>query len=376
MAPTQGHNHLVTKPLAEITFKKHVINKTVQAKIKRERQPNLTKVGQACLAVFRDKIAAHEPELVWNRYTKGKPAPLKNVSSIADTEDLHSPKCLQLFEEFLKNQMPLTAMQREEVRIKTLGQSQNPAWRNERTGRLTASNFRRALHCQKPEGLVKEILYPRNEVLKQGDPRLYGLQNEARAVQEYINLMELYDKNIEVVETGVQVHERYCFIAASPDRLVKEANEIGLLEVKCPASKAGQRVADACQDRAFCAEIIDGEVTLKRDHAYFYQVQGQLGITKKPWCDFVIWTNHTECQHRMSVERIYFNKAIWEDILEGLLYVYKAAVVPELLTRRIRRLGFLYRTGAGYVSYKKYAQGFYVVDKCDEDNLKMKIRRL
>lgn len=197
MAPTHGHNHLVTKLLAEITFKKHVINKKVQAKIKRERQPNLTKVGQASLAVLRDKIAAHGPELTWNRYTKGKPAPLNNVGPIADTEDLHSPKCLQLFDELLKNQVPLTATQREKGRMKTLGQNQNPAWRAERTDKLTASNFRRALHCQTPEGLVKEILlYPRNEVLKQGDPTLYGLQNESGAVQEYITLMELYDKNI------------------------------------------------------------------------------------------------------------------------------------------------------------------------------------
>lgn len=117
-------------------------------------------------------------------------------------------------------------------------------------------------------------------------------------------------------------------------------------------------------------------VTLKRDHAFYYQIQGQLAVTKQPWCDFVIWTNHSECQHSISVERIHFNHAIWEDILKGIIYVFKAAVIPELLTRRIRRLGFLYTTGAGYVSYRKYAQGFFVVDEFDETNLKMKIRRL
>ncbi|KAH7940903.1 hypothetical protein HPB49_007746 [Dermacentor silvarum] len=124
-------------------------------------------------------------------------------------EDLHSPKWLQLFDEFLKNQVPLTATHREEVFVKRLGQSQNPAWPAKRTGRLTASNFCSALHCQKPEGLVKEILYPRNEVLKQDDPRLYGLQNEARAVQEYANMMQLYDKNTDVEDTEVHVHEHY-----------------------------------------------------------------------------------------------------------------------------------------------------------------------
>lgn len=241
----------MTKPLAEITFKKHVINKTVHAKTKRKSQSNPVKVEHSSLISFKDKIAAHGPELVWNRYTKGKAPPLGNVSPIGDTEDLHSPKCLHFFNKYFENQVPLTAMQREEVRIKTLGQSQNPAWRAERTGRLTASMFRRALHCQKPEGLVKDILYPREEVLRPGDPRLYGLQNEARAVEAYVNLMQLYDKNIQVEATGVHVHEHYSFIAASPDRLVKDGSETGLLEVKCPASKAGKKILDACCDRAF-----------------------------------------------------------------------------------------------------------------------------
>lgn len=83
---------------------------------------------------------------------------------------------------------------------------------------------------------------------------------------------------------------------------------------------------------AFCSEIIGGEVPLKRDHAYVYQVQGQLGTATTPWCDRVIWRNHLECQHCMSVRRIYFNNTIWEDILQGLFFVYKAAVISELLT--------------------------------------------
>ncbi|KAH7934351.1 hypothetical protein HPB49_025064 [Dermacentor silvarum] len=101
-----------------------------------------------------------------------------------------------------------------------------------------------------------------------------------------------------------------------------------------------------------------------------------MGVAKKPWCDFVIFTDHADLQHSISVERIHFDQEIWEDILQGLVYFYKAAIIPELMTRRIRRLGFLYTTGAVYVSFKKYALGFYLVDDCDEDNLKMKIRRL
>ncbi|XP_070378454.1 uncharacterized protein [Dermacentor albipictus] len=375
MAPTQGQNHLLTKPLVDITFKKHVINKTVPVKAKRQLPPHLRTAGQAGLLKFRSAIATHAPELVWNRYTE-RPAPVKNASPINDTEDMNSQKCLTLIDEYFKEQVSLTATERADICAKTVGQDKNPLWFAERTGKLTASKFRRILHCLKPEGLVKEILYPRKEIMKSGDPRLYGIQNEAKAVQKYLEFMQLYDKNIDVLETGLHIHELHSFIAASPDRLVRDGSEDGLLEVKCPASKAGQRVVDACADKGFYLAVTNGEVTLKKDHYYYYQVQGQMGVAKKPWCDFVVFTDHADLQDCISVERIYFDAEIWKDILQGLVYFYKAAIIPELMTRRIRRLGFLYTTGAGYVSFKKYAVGFYLVDHCDEDHLKMTIRRL
>ncbi|XP_049523028.1 uncharacterized protein LOC125945301 [Dermacentor silvarum] len=188
MAPTQGQNHLVTKPLVDITFKKHVINKTVPVKAKRELPPHLKTAGQSGLLQFRSEIATHAPELVWNRYTE-RPAPLRNVSPIADTEDLNSQKCLRLFNEYFNKQMSLTTTQRADICAKTVGQNENPAWLTERTGRLTASKFRRILHCLKPEGLVKEILYPRRETMKNGDPRLYGIHNEPKAIEKYVDSM-------------------------------------------------------------------------------------------------------------------------------------------------------------------------------------------
>ncbi|KAH7972933.1 hypothetical protein HPB52_019080 [Rhipicephalus sanguineus] len=119
---------LVPKPLAEISFRKHVVNKTLHAKPKRQLQPSFMKVGPQCLKRFREKMAAHAPELIWNRYATGKAARLINTSPINDTEDLHSPKCLQFVYEYFRNLVPLTAAEKEEVHLKTLGQSQNPTW--------------------------------------------------------------------------------------------------------------------------------------------------------------------------------------------------------------------------------------------------------
>lgn len=37
--------------------------------------------------------------------------------------------------------------------------------------------------------------------------------------------------------------------------------------------------------------IIDGELKLKTSHDYYYQIQGQLHITERQNCYFVVWTS-------------------------------------------------------------------------------------
>lgn len=37
--------------------------------------------------------------------------------------------------------------------------------------------------------------------------------------------------------------------------------------------------------------IIDGQLNLKKDHAYYDQVQGQLYLTNRTCCDFLVWTS-------------------------------------------------------------------------------------
>ncbi|EEC02805.1 hypothetical protein IscW_ISCW024145, partial [Ixodes scapularis] len=174
---------------------------------------------------------------------------------------------------------------------------------------------------------------------------LYGIENKPLAVHQYVQLMAYYDKEVHVEETGLHVYPRYPFIAASPDRIVYDGEGVGLLEVKCPCSKKGQTPKGAALDKKFFAHIVEGEVTLKRDSAYYYQVQGQLAVTGLPWADFVIWTNNGLLCDSISVERIAFDNTFWDStILSGLLYFYERVVIPERITRRVRRLGRLHTT--------------------------------
>ena len=63
---------------------------------------------------------------------------------------------------------------------------------------------------------------------------------------------------------------------------------------------------EACANETFYAENVNEKPRLKRGHQYYFQIQGQLGITGASWCDFVIYTNKG-----MSIERITSDPQFW-----------------------------------------------------------------
>ena len=74
-------------------------------------------------------------------------------------------------------------------------------------------------------------------------------------------------------------------------------------------------------------------IELRRNHNYFYQVQGTLAITKRSWCDFIVWTPTA-----FSVERISFDSKFCEEAKAKLIRFYKMVILPELaLPRHTRR---------------------------------------
>ena len=63
-------------------------------------------------------------------------------------------------------------------------------------------------------------------------------------------------------------------------------------------------------------ENLNGELKLKRNHKYYTQVQGLLGVTGARWCDFVVYTSKG-----MSIEGIPFDDDYWKT-LKGTLKSY------------------------------------------------------
>ena len=60
-------------------------------------------------------------------------------------------------------------------------------------------------------------------------------------------------------------------------------------------------------------------IYLSNDHAFYYQVQGQLSCTDYMWCDFVIMTH---CGH-IFIERITSDESFWAHLVRHLSRFYK-----------------------------------------------------
>lgn len=166
-------------------------------------------------------------------------------------------------------------------------------WLELRIGKVTASKFKDVMtngRGDKPSAtaksymikLVSEILRDEPLPFFENDVMKWGTETEpqARAMYELKN-------NVEVKEVAfVELNE---FVGVSPDGLV---GDDGLLEIKCPNTETQIK------------RYLDG-VGLPKD--YEAQVQGQLWVTGRQWCDFVSF------DPRIDVEASYIQTRVYRD---------------------------------------------------------------
>ena len=100
----------------------------------------------------------------------------------------------------------------------------------------------------------------------------------------------------------------------------------GVLEIKCLYSARDKKLQEAVSEvNGFCLSERDGTVQLKKDHAYMYQVQGQLMVTGAPFCEFVVYTKTD-----IHIERILPDTTFQENMLQKLSSFYKMHAVPYM----------------------------------------------
>ncbi len=132
-----------------------------------------------------------------------------------------------------------------------------------RKPRVTSSRFREVCHVRGSAEHLAERVY---EGTCQTADMKRGLEMESAAADEYCLLRE-----VNYYPCGFLIHPDAPRLGASPDGIIfdpKEHHVFGLLEVKCTNVKS----------YVDCPYLIfhNGTPEVKQQHAYYWQVQGQM----------------------------------------------------------------------------------------------------
>lgn len=247
-----------------------------------------------------------------------------NYGPKAEKPDLSPLRFEEKKKEFL-DRLARSVTEIAEIERETILQSESGLWLEERRKLLTASNFG-SICCRRVttscHNLVKHLLYSTVET----DSVKYGRQHEKDAKNSLSEYLQ-----VEVKECGLFIDVDSPYLGATPDGLI---NSNAVVEIKCPSSAANLTPEAAILSRksTFWTTCKEKKhiVGVNKRHKHFFQIQGQLHITRRDICYYVLWT-----PLGMKVEVIKRDDEFWKrEMEEKLRMFYMDCLLPELLDPR------------------------------------------
>lgn len=149
-------------------------------------------------------------------------------------------------------------------------------------------------------------------------------------------------------ECGFFLDPVTAFLGASPDGLVEcSCCGPGVLEIKCPwcakdADSLEDLATSSSGSKKFCLEKLQtGSLQLSRAHPFYVQCQLQIHVTKRNYCDFVVW-NPTG----LHVERLMPDQQIIQETSPKAEKFFRLCILPELVGKWFTRAKVLPNTSS------------------------------
>ena len=245
---------------------------------------------------------------------------IRNIPQSEEFPKLPTTICLQNYSAALQRKeslyfegLQISLQESHEIEEQTRDQSKSPYWIKLRKSRLTASKFKRVAARKKDlESLVGQL----KRTVKQTEAMKYGLAHEGEAAMIYAD-----SKAANVKRTGFVINPGCPYLGASPDYIVFDPTSVdafGLLEIKCLQCSSTVETK--------CLKIFNGQLKLRKTHEYYYQIEGQLGVTGLKWCDLMVL-----CKDDWHIERIPFDKDFFNSMCYNLDIFYFEYYLPSLV---------------------------------------------
>jgi putative phage-type endonuclease len=166
----------------------------------------------------------------------------------------------------------------------------SPEWKEARLGHVTASCMTDVMSKGKAGESATRNSYKLKLVAERLSGKIsesftnaameWGIQQEEAAAMTYEATQGVF-----VDKTGFWLHEKIKWLGVSPDRLVGDR---GLIEIKCPNTNTH----------------LDYLLTKKVPAKYYMQIQCQLWVTDRDWCDFVSFDPRLTRKNQLLVIRV------------------------------------------------------------------------
>lgn len=211
--------------------------------------------------------------------------------------------------------------ERVTIEKQTVGQNNNK-WKVTRRNLLTAANFGKICRMRETTTCatyVKSILYSHSV---NALATRYGKRYEpiARGTLEAKLGRTIYP-------CGLIIDPEIPGLGASPDGIIDEDT---LVEIKYLYSAKRYSIEDAISKKLPAVYKIfkNGDITkVNKRHEYYYQMQGQLHIVNRKYCEFLLWTPHSNVH--LTIKR---DDNFWKTKMEPLLIeFYNNCLVPEII---------------------------------------------
>ena len=194
-------------------------------------------------------------------------------------------------------------------------------WLSLRLGKITASRVKDVLTKGRGTSpsktaesymmeLIAEILTGNSKPFFENDAMRWGTETEPQARAMYA----VNNNFVDVKEVAFVEHNE--FIGISPDGLI---GDDGLLEIKCPNTTTQLKRA------------------LSDDYSADYkaQIQMQLWVTKREWCDFLSFDPRLECDAGYLQQRVFRDEEYIEEMkVKVYAFVEKMNELINILTTK------------------------------------------
>ncbi|XP_067941880.1 uncharacterized protein [Watersipora subatra] len=191
----------------------------------------------------------------------------------------------------------ITSSQVAFVEAETRDRSKCKNWLKYRVGRITASNTYKVVHTStktSSKSVYKSICQP---VQVSSAATEWG-KKEPLAKKNYLSLVQSKHQGFTILESGLMLNPDYPEFGATPD---------GLISCSCCGSEVLE--IKLSSSMRFSSDIVMPYLVngkLKRESAYYYQVQTQLFLTDRQYCDFFVWS-----PFGTRMKRVHQDKELW-----------------------------------------------------------------